>query len=170
MRWHKANRYAPSALALADRHYNRQKPGTPQFSPPGRLLVLLTPSADAVWTTVWSRFAKHAWPGAWNNALFRNESIMLSSLLITDAVAATLAHFGAPPSNGMITFIDPAKVRHKRDPGRCYLKAGFRYVGDTDKGLRVLQLSPADMPPPSFAHGAQLQLFPNKNSSDISPH
>jgi hypothetical protein len=29
------------ALPLADRHYNRQKPGTPQFVPPGRCMGML---------------------------------------------------------------------------------------------------------------------------------
>ena len=28
----------------------------------------------------------------------------------------------------MITFVDADKVRRKRDPGRCYIKAGFRFA------------------------------------------
>jgi hypothetical protein len=63
-------------------------------------------------------------------------------------VAATLAHYGPPPALGMVTFVNAAKVRHKRDPGRCYLRAGFRRVGLTKGGLVALQLLPEDMPAP----------------------
>jgi hypothetical protein len=59
----------------------------------------------------------------------------------------------------MITFIDESKVRHKRDPGRCYLRAGFRPVGRTKEAdLLVLQLVPADMPSAAHPIGAQRAL------------
>ena len=35
MNWTVSHRADPSAVKLADRHYNRQKPGTPQFVPHG---------------------------------------------------------------------------------------------------------------------------------------
>ncbi len=28
----------------------------------------------------------------------------------------------------MVSFVDATKVRHKRDPGRCFLRAGFHYA------------------------------------------
>jgi hypothetical protein len=34
MNWRMSHRADPLALPLADRHYNRQKPGSPQFMPP----------------------------------------------------------------------------------------------------------------------------------------
>ncbi len=37
--WHLSDRADPAARVIADRHYSRQKPGTPQFVPPGRCLV-----------------------------------------------------------------------------------------------------------------------------------
>lgn len=40
MIWEKSNRFDRRAREIADRHYNRQKPGTPQFVPPGRCCVL----------------------------------------------------------------------------------------------------------------------------------
>jgi hypothetical protein len=147
VRWHESWRFDPRALPLADRHYNRQKPGTPQFVAPGRCAVFLTAEADALWVTSWPRFSQHAWAGAWINTHFRNESPHLSSALILEAVAATRARYGEPPAQGMVTFIDPKKVRHKRDPGRCYLRAGFVRVGVTrERGYLVLQLLPAAMP------------------------
>jgi hypothetical protein len=147
-RWHLSHRFDTRALPLAYRHYNRRKVGSPQFVPPGACLVLLTENADALWVTSWPKgeYVRHAWPGAWVNSLFRNESACLSSDLIKEAVAATVAFFGSPPKQGMITFVDPEKTRHKRDPGRCYRKAGFQVVGETAGELVALQLSPGDMP------------------------
>jgi hypothetical protein len=85
--------------------------------------------------------------------MFRNESPTLSSVLIRQAVAITRYAYddadGNPPDLGMISFVNAAKVRHKRDPGRCFLKAGFRNVGATKGGLVALQLLPEDIPPPS---------------------
>lgn len=148
MRWLRSHRFDRRALPLADRHYNRRKVGSPQFVPPGRCVVLLTADADALWVTSWpfAEYVRHAWPGAWVNSLFRNESPALSSELIREAVAATRALFGEPPALGLVTFVDASKTRRKRDPGRCYRRAGFAHVGETKGGLVALQLLPADMP------------------------
>ena len=40
MIWSLSNRADPFARDIADRHYNRQKIGSPQFVPPGRCVVL----------------------------------------------------------------------------------------------------------------------------------
>lgn len=146
--WHLSHRADPRARVIADRHYNRQKVGAKQFVPPGRCLVLLTENADALWITSYpyGQYVQHAWPGAWVCSCFRNEGNGLSSDLIKAVVAATRAYFGAEPKQGMITFVDPEKTKHKRDPGRCYRKAGFSVVGETQAGLVALQLAPKDMP------------------------
>lgn len=161
MMWALSHRFDARALPLADRHYSRQKPGTPQFVPPAMCLVLLTPAADALWVTTWPKaeFTRHAWAGAWVNSMFRNESEHLSSEMIREAVAATLWKYGTPPALGMVTFIKASAVRRKRDPGRCYIKAGFRRVGFTKGGLHALQLLPEDMPGPSAPIGAQTELI-----------
>jgi hypothetical protein len=162
MNWVRSWRADPRALPLADRHYNRGKVGSPQFVPPGRCLVLLTENADAVWVTSWpfARYVKHRWAGAWVCSLFRNEGKVLSSTLIREAVAATRAHYGDPPEQGMITFVNAGKVRHKRDPGRCFLRAGFERVGLTlDEGLVALQLLPDQMPNARHCHARQGSLF-----------
>ncbi len=144
--WQVSHRFDPKAVAIADRHYNRQKPGTPQFVPPGRCIVLLRPGA--LWVTSWPYFAQHAWGGAWVNSLFRRESGPLASEMIREAVAVTRWFWPRVPDKGMVTFIDPRKIKHKRDPGRCYRKAGFHRVGQTAKGLLVFQLLPLEMPEP----------------------
>lgn len=63
MNWRRSFRADPEAVAIADRHYNRQKVGSPQFVPPGRCLVLL--AERALWVTSWPypEHVKHAWRG-----------------------------------------------------------------------------------------------------------
>ena len=155
MIWRLSNRFDPVACEIADRHYNRRKIGSPQFVPPGRNVVLLAPGA--LWVTSWpfAEYVRHAWPGAWVNSLFRNEApdLYLSSDLIRQAVAATRAVFGWPPELGMVTFVNRDKVRTKRDPGRCYLRAGFEGAGHTKGGLVALQLLPGLMPPAEWPIG-----------------
>lgn len=162
MIWHRSYRADPRALPLADAHYSRQRPGTPQFVPPGRCLVLLTPDADALWTSSWPypEYVRHAWAGAWVCSLFRREAAcpVLASELVRQAVAATRWAWGEPPALGMVTFVDATKVRHKRDYGRCFRRAGFRHVGETAGGLVALRLPPAAMPAPEPPLGATLRL------------
>jgi len=160
MRWHLSHRADAEVLPLADRHYNRQKIGSPQFAPPGSCVVFKTQPLEAFWITSFpfAEYVKHAWAGAWMCSAFRNESKHLSSELIREAVAATRAYYGAPPSLGMVTFVDAKKTRHKRDPGRCYLRAGFKPCGFTKGGLYALQLLPAYMPEAVPALGSQSRL------------
>lgn len=99
--WAKSWRADPRAKELADRHYNRQNPDSDQFVPPGRCLVLTadTETGRAYWATSWpyAEYVKHDWPGAWINSAFRNEGAALSSVLIRQAVAATLWRWRVPP-------------------------------------------------------------------------
>ena len=159
VKWRVSHRADPEALPLADRHYNRQKPGTPQFVPPGRCLVFLAGNpASALWVTSWpfAEFTKHAWAGAWMCSCFRNEGAGLSSQLIAEAEAATRAVFGDPPPLGFVTFVDPTKTRRKRDPGRCYRKAGWEQCGFTKGGLVAWQHLPTAIPKGVHAHPGDL--------------
>ena len=150
-----SNRADPKARKLADRHYNRQKVGSPQFVPPGRCCVLYTEtdSGKAFWVTSFpfAQYVHHQWAGAWVCSAFRNEGAGIASEMIRDAVAATRAYFGEPPELGMITFINqkkvkPTMVHGQQHWGRTYELAGFKYVGKTKGGLLAYQLLPHDMP------------------------
>lgn len=160
MIWTLSHRADPRAVPLADRHYTRQHVGSPQIAPPGRCVVLLSRDGNALWITSWpfAEYVKHAWAGAWVCSLFRNEGAGLSSELIRDAIAVTRSIW-TPPDLGMITFVDADKTRRKRDPGRCFRRAGFNPVGHTKGGLIALQLLPHKMPEPAPAWTDQLQLF-----------
>jgi hypothetical protein len=184
MHWIKSSRFDPQACVVADRHYNRQKIGSPQFVPPGGCLVLATARYGALWVTSTPKpeYVKHAWAGSWVNSLFRNEDrSVLSSALITEAVSASVAVLGAPPKEGwvcvdtlpagvhgplrhrwqrggIVTFVDADKTKKKRDPGRCYVRAGWEHVGFTKGGLWAFQLPPDKFPEPIPPMTFQLDL------------
>ena len=150
MTWHVSHRADHLSRLLADRHYNRQKVGAAQFVPPGRCFVLRSDDDRALWVTSWpfAEYVRHAWAGAWVNSCFRREGgHEQASDMIRAAVAHTRWKWPEVPALGMVTFVDRTKVRHKRDPGRCYLRAGFVRVGETKGGLLAFQLRPDDMPP-----------------------
>jgi hypothetical protein len=163
MRWRYTNRGDHLGCALADRHYSRTKVGAPQFGGNGSILAMLAPVAGdpcALWVTKWQRYVRTEWwLDVWVCSLFRNEGAGLSSELITEAVAATRAVWGEPPPRGFTTFVDPDKTRRKRDPGRCYRKAGWEEWGETDAGLVVLGLSPDRFPQAKEPADWQRPLF-----------
>jgi hypothetical protein len=99
MHWHLSPRTNPLVRVLADRHYNRKSIGHPQFTPPGKCIVLATDAYNAFWVTSvpFAQYGQTRWAGAWMCTAFRNESIILSSLLIEQAVAVSLFLLKAPP-------------------------------------------------------------------------
>lgn len=171
MIWQLSHRADPAARAIADRHYSRQKPGTPQFVPPGRCVVLYAQvgTTGAYWVTSWpfGEYVKHRWPGAWVCSAFRNEgipkTIVQSSDMVRQAWAATRAIFGEPPPEGAITFIDPDKVRDGRKSGRqlgrCFILAGGEYDGETKGGLVAIKFRPEQLPPADAPYGAAFRLL-----------
>lgn len=115
---------------------------------------------------------------AWVCSAFRNErrDLHLSSDLVIEALAGTRFYWEVP-SWGMITFVDSGKTRHKRDPGRCFRKAGFHVAGRapacgtyrpvcicdgtgpvTAGGLVALHMSTSAFPPAAQPVGAQAML------------
>ena len=155
MTWHRSHRADRRALPVADRHYNRQKIGSPQFVPPGRCLVLLTADERALWVTSWpfAEYVKHRWGGAWVCSCFRKEGGGKASEMIREALAATRHKFGEPPPLGLVTFIDPSfvrpiMVRGVPTYGWTWIKAGFEPDGETKGGLLAFRIRPENMPAP----------------------
>jgi hypothetical protein len=133
--WVEVNKNHRRARELADRHYSRQTPGADGFLPPGRTLALITPCGRAVWGVCEN--LDPAGVVRFRVTIFRNEGAGLSSSLIADATTRTLAtwrarHGGIPAR--LRTEVDPSRVRSKRDPGWCFLCAGWRLVGKTAGG------------------------------------
>jgi hypothetical protein len=174
MIWHLSHRADPEVVPIADRHYNRQKIGSPQFVPPGRCVVLKAGTREqlrtrytggAFWITSWpfAEYVKHEWAGAWVCSAFRNEGAGLSSDLIIEAIAITCGIW-VPPDLGMITMVNEAKTYRGRSkgsqPGKCFIDAGFVHVGKTKKdNLDVFQLLPTAMPEPIIVESNQGSLF-----------
>lgn len=138
--WHQVRRSDPRARVLADRHYSRQTIGAVEFMASGKTFVLLTLDACAVWGVIENM--DPAGGRRWRCSIFRNEGPLRSSDLVREATSLTYAfwtrHHGGPPPIPLTTEIDPAKTRRKRDPGRCFLRAGWHRI-DVRRGLVVLQ-------------------------------
>ena len=149
MQWHRSSRADPLIRVLADRHYNRKSVGHPQFTPPGKCIVLRTDVYNAFWVTSvpFAQYVQHRWPGAWTCTAFRNEGPLLSSTLITQAVVVSLFVLKTPPAPGFITFVNASKIKSP-NPGYCFKRAGWEHVGFTKGNLHVLQLLPEAFPTP----------------------
>lgn len=136
--WTAVPRVHSGARRLADRHYSRQTVGARDFMPPGRTFVLVCGDA-AVWGVCEN--LDPAGNQRWRVTIFRNESAHLSSDLVREATSRTherwARRFGCLPPVRLTTEVDPAKTRSKRDPGRCFRKAGWEEI-DRRNGLVVL--------------------------------
>lgn len=128
MNWIEVKKTDKRALALADRHYSRQKPGSRELGPPGQKIVLLLPDESAVWGShrpaPWANIKRMDGFEGHSCFLFRNEGATLSSILIREAVAYTASAWGLAP---FLTYVAINKVQ-SINPGFCYKAAGFKYI------------------------------------------
>lgn len=135
----------PRAVALYNRHYSARKSKTSidhtryGFSGQGQSLVLITEDCNALFGWNHSLIERDDHQEGVNCFVFRNESSILSSLLIKDADLWAWQRWG---KLRLFTYINAKKIRHKRDPGRCFLKAGWRNCGFSKSGLVILELLP----------------------------
>lgn len=118
---------------LADRHYSRQKPGTNQFMPPGRTIVLRNSAGDVVFGWLWQLKRDDGQQG-FNCSIFRNESARQSSDIILEAETIAVREWG---QNRGFTYIDPDEV--SVNPGYCFKRAGWKFVKKISSGLHLLE-------------------------------
>lgn len=127
-------------LALYERHYSayhyRDKRIRKLFVGPGEKVVLRTHAADALF--VWRKFIDASGQKGINCAVFRNESAHRSSDLIrqADEIADCLW-----PDCRHYTYVDQTRIASK-NPGYCFLAAGWQRCGRTKGGLIVLERNP----------------------------
>jgi hypothetical protein len=141
--WFAVRRADPRAFGLYRRHYSAEKNmrwrqrGNTNVAGPGEQLVLLTGTCDALF--VWTRNTTERLDGqiGVNCAVFRNEGPLLSSDLIREADA--LAWQRWPDQLRHFTYVDPTAIRRKRDPGRCFRKAGWQPCGRSAEGKLLLE-------------------------------
>jgi hypothetical protein len=119
------------------KHYSarRYKDGRHRtlFCGPGEKIVLRTFSADAIF--VWKKFRSMDDQQGINCSIFRNGSGHRSSELIRQADA--IADF-VWPSERHYTYVNAKKVV-SRNPGYCFLRAGWSKCGVTKNGLIILE-------------------------------
>ncbi len=131
------------AFALISKHYSfrryadgrRNDPSNPNrrlFVGPGQKMVLVTPSAKAVFC--WRFFRNFDRTMVLQCSHFRNEGSDKSSSLIL--AAERIAMLKWPPQTAF-TFVNPKKIR-STNPGYCFLRAGWERKGWTKGGLLIL--------------------------------
>lgn len=167
------------ALAMADRHYSRQSPGSSEFTRPGHKIVLMHFTDAGEPAALWASQRPAPSSGirradglnAWDCSLFRIEqrTAPRASDLITSAVQATVALWGEPPCDGFVTTIDPLHVapikrRGQETWGYSYMCAGWRFLRITSaRKLIMLQLPYDQMcalsPVAPHEETTQLSLF-----------
>lgn len=148
MNWLITDKGDPLARAFVDGeltngipHYSRQTPGAPQFTRNGQNLVFVTRDYRAVWATFRPTPGKAVRPDkrdAWECTIFRNEGPILSSRLVREAVLLSIALWGPLPSESLIIFIRPDKIRSAL-PGYCYRRAGWVSTTPSSDGKPCLR-------------------------------
>jgi hypothetical protein len=133
-----------TCLAMYEQHYSKReyRDGRVRklFCGPGEKIVLRTSSGDALF--VWRKFIdscideRTGLPQEGINcAIFRNESNIQASELVRQA--DRIADF-CWPSERHYTTVNPKRVR-SRNPGFCFIMAGWRRCGVTKGGLWVYE-------------------------------
>ena len=103
--------------------------------PPGEKMVLLTLRCDALFGWLKNRVERYDKQEGVVCTVFRNESDMLSSALIREADDIAWQKW---PGERHFTYVDAGKVA-SRNPGYCFLKAGWRKCGMSKGGLVILE-------------------------------
>ena len=131
-------------------HYSRESVGAVDFMGSGKTFVLLAEhegGSRAVWGVIENFDGSRDGTRRFRCSIYRNETPWLSSELIREATALTYERWarafqwsGSPP---LITEVDASKVKRKRDPGRCFLKAGWTRTGEiTTRGRLIFRAPP----------------------------
>jgi hypothetical protein len=127
----------PELREMYERHYScytykdGRKPK--KFVGPGEHIVLTTPKRDALF--VWRKFIDASGQNGVNCSIFRNESWNLASDLIREADA--IADF-IWSGDRHYTYVRGEAVK-SRNPGWCFICAGWSKCGFTKKGLLILE-------------------------------
>jgi hypothetical protein len=140
-------------MALFMRHYTaRAHRKIYQFVGPGEKMVLLTPDARALF--VWRKFISDSGEKGVNCAVFRNEKSEYgkASALIKDAKRLAWERW---PGERLYTYVDPSEVLPKRDPGHCFIIAGFRLCGETLSRKLIFECFPDAATPNSVCNGVE---------------
>jgi hypothetical protein len=125
-------------MELYKRHYSARhyKDGrVPKlFCGPGEKMVLMTVNKDALF--VWRKFIDESGQQGINCSIFRNESKIVSSELIKEAVKIAHKRW---PGERLYTYVNPRMIK-STNPGCCFKMAGWKPCGITKGGLVILEI------------------------------
>lgn len=117
----------PRVLALYERHYSAYQYADKRVRKlcvgPGYKMVLMTVSCDALY--IWRKCRMMDGQQGVNCSVFRNESPILSSALIQEAMVLAATKW---PGERLFTYVSPSAVG---GDGACFKHAGWRRVGRT---------------------------------------
>lgn len=141
--WFEVKDGDPRGRTLYMRHYSarhyRDGRHRSLFVGPGEKMVLLTSDCSALF--VWRKFISKDNQQGINCSIFRNEGGVLSSQLILEAEELAWQRW---PGERLYTYVNPKKIK-SINPGYCFLKAGWRKVGQTkSRKLIILEKLPED--------------------------
>lgn len=130
--WSFSHKFDKHGAKLADGHYSRRTPGSPQFMPPGETVVLTRPDAVFGWWRPDPRSGLKSMNklDGWTCSIFRylrGDSLKRASDLILEAELALLEAAKQEPACGpdvLLTYVWDAKV-HSGNPGYCFKCAGW---------------------------------------------
>lgn len=97
--------------------------------------IELVSAADGDSYAAWRKFKDDSGQEGVNCAAFRNESEQRASDLILAAEVEARTRW---PTERFYTYVNPAKVR-SRNPGYCFVCAGWRKCGTTKGGLLIFE-------------------------------
>lgn len=152
------------ALELYERHYSAYKYADGRkrelFCGPGEKMVLLTQKQDALFA--WRKFIDGSGQRGVNCAVFRNEGTELSSELILEAMAAAWLRW---PGERLYTYVNPEEIKSK-NPGYCFIKAGWTRCGRTKGGLVILEALPGCSVPAIEKRIAMVSVYGSQKLDD----
>ena len=128
-RLQRTTHFDPEMARLADRHYSRVRVGSPQYAPPGKMLVLRDALGTVLFVWSWQQYRKDGQTG-YNCSIFRNESTRVSSGIILEAEQAAVTLWG---SGRAFTYVDETHVK-SNNPGYCFKVAGWVLRGKSKTG------------------------------------
>jgi hypothetical protein len=140
--WYSAREDDPRGFALYQRHYSakRRPPGrSKHFVGPGEKMVLLTPTADAlfVWRLERPGMRRDGLVGVYC-VVFRNEGPSRSSALILEAERLA---WGRWPGQTLLTHVRADAVASPV-PGWCFIRARWKRAGESANGLLLFEKRP----------------------------
>ena len=154
MSWRVVTKFDRRAVLLADGHYSRRTPGSPQFMPPGQTLVLLTEDERSVfgWWRPHPRAGIRAMNGldGWTCTIFRHTGTGRASdlILAAERMLVSSGHDCGP--DGLLTYVWDRRVQSV-NPGYCFKCAGWRAAGRSADGRKTLLRKPFPLEVPRAA-------------------